>query len=167
MKTYNVNLNLNLNFSTDEIDKILQEVKQLQELKESILKVIKEVRAEKDNPGKEITRELTADKGLIDIPIRKVIKENKSIKKPKGGDLMAINRICKACGEEYKPQGPRQKYCSIACGLTPKTEREKQLLKLKKPIKLKEPIESIENTLKEIELRRTERNKTAYEFAGV
>jgi len=72
------------------------------------------------------------------------------------GPVTLKKRECTTCGIQFQPQGNRQMRCSIKCGLKPKTQKEK----LKK-----KPCEPIEKTMKEIELRRTERNTKPYEFA--
>ena len=38
---------------------------------------------------------------------------------------MDSERICPTCQEPFKPNGPRQKYCSEKCGMKPKPESEK------------------------------------------
>jgi hypothetical protein len=62
-----------------------------------------------------------------------------------------IIRICKKCGNQFIPIGQRQQYCSEACGMKRKSQKEKTLSKLKN--KNLDPAEeaALQKTLAEIE----------------
>lgn len=57
----------------------------------------------------------------IKMPVPEITKKLKSTRRMP----MKKSRECPTCGEKFKPQGPRQKYCSEPCGMKPKSQKER------------------------------------------
>lgn len=79
------------------------------------------------------------------------------INKPTASRVSKKPRKCKKCGKNFTPEGNRQAYCSVECGMKPKSGLEK--LKAKKNLSPEEAAE-LEATLREIE----EKKKQPYQF---
>jgi hypothetical protein len=120
----------------------IEELKQLFE-KFDMLKCKEIVKPKIKRPGKPTIFDQLVNEGKL-IPVR---HQMNNLKK----------RKCVTCGNEFYPQGPRQRRCSLKCGLKSKSQKEKE--------KLKKPSEPIEKTLKEVEENQRRREAMPYEFA--
>lgn len=94
----------------------------------------------------------TKQKEEYDAIIKTVAKPKKE-KKPLNNFQVPQTKVCATCKKEFFTTAPRQKYCSEACGLKPKPEKQKITQQLKKKTLTPEEEAELEKTLAEINQR--------------